>query len=409
LVLEDGEVFQGEAFGAEQDAFGEVVFNTSMSGYQEVLTDPSYKGQIVAMTYPHIGNYGVNDEDPESGRVWVNGFVIRDLPPRWSNWRGATSLEGYLASHGVAGITEVDTRRLTRHIREKGAMRGVISSGAAGPASLAGMAGSQPGISEADLVSEVTTGEPYVWPADDEVRFRVAAWDFGIKRNIMRHLAARGVETTIFPARTSGAELIAHGPDGLLLSNGPGDPESVDYGITQIRNLLARIPVFGICLGHQLLALSVGLETYKLRFGHHGANHPVRNLITGHNEITTQNHGFAVVEGPFGFSPGTATFTRSAGSARSKHAGRRVLVPADWKLEDSDSLARPDWPKGPGHVAGTDFGKAELTHMNLNDGTIEGFRMLEVPAFCVQYHPEAGPGPHDSGYLFESFLELMRD
>jgi carbamoyl-phosphate synthase small subunit len=372
LVLEDGETFKGESFGFPGDAAGEVVFNTSMSGYQEVLTDPSYEGQIVAMTYPHIGNYGVNGEDPESASVRVNGFVIRDLPPVWSNWRGRGGLDGYLRDHGIPGITEVDTRRLTRHIREKGAMRGVISSTSLDPQKLADQARSSPTISEGDRVGRVSAGEPYVWPAEGKTRFRVAAFDFGIKHNILRNMAARGCEVTVYPARTPASEILSSGTDGVFLSNGPGDPESVRYGIEVIGQVLGSLPIFGICLGHQLLALAAGLETYKLRFGHRGINHPVARLADGQIEITTQNHGFAVVEEPFGFAPG-------GGGP----------------------------PTGPGAIAATARGRAELTHLNLNDHTVEGFRLLDEPAFCVQYHPEAGPGPHDSGYLFEDFLLMM--
>lgn len=372
LVLEDGETFKGESFGSSDDAVGEVVFNTAMSGYQEVLTDPSYEGQIVAMTYPHIGNYGVNDEDPESANVRVNGFVIRDLPAVWSNWRGRGGLDEYLKDHGVPGITEIDTRRLTRHIREKGAMRGVVSSTTLDSGKLADRARSSPTISEGDRVGRVSAAKPYVWPANGETRFRVAAFDFGIKHNILRNLAARGCEVTVYPARTPASEILSNGADGLFLSNGPGDPESVEYGIEVIGQVLGKAPIFGICLGHQLLALAVGLKTYKLRFGHRGINHPVARLVDGQTEITTQNHGFAVVEEPFGFGPGQG-----------------------------------GWPTGPGAIAVTTRGRAELTHLNLNDHTVEGFRLLDEPAFCVQYHPEAGPGPHDSRYLFEEFLSMM--
>ncbi|MDQ4149180.1 MAG: glutamine-hydrolyzing carbamoyl-phosphate synthase small subunit [Actinomycetota bacterium] len=372
LVLEDGEVFKGESFGSSRDASGEVVFNTSMSGYQEVLTDPSYEGQIVAMTYPHIGNYGVNPSDPESSAVRVNGFVIRDLPPVWSNWRASGGLDEYLKENGIPGITEVDTRRLTRHIREKGAMRGVVSSQCLDPRALVERARSTPTISEGDRVGRVSVDEPYVWPAEGEPRFKISAYDYGIKHNILRNLASRGCEVTVFPAKTPVSELLSEGTDGVFISNGPGDPQSVKQGIRAIQEILGKVPVFGICLGHQLLALAIGLKTYKLRFGHRGINHPVARLRDGRTEITTQNHGFSVVEEPFGFSPGEG-----------KH------------------------PRGPGVIAKTARGRAELTHLNLNDHTIEGFKLLDEPAFCVQYHPEAGPGPHDSNYLFEEFLAMM--
>jgi carbamoyl-phosphate synthase small subunit len=371
LVLEDGEVFEGESFGSPKDALGEVVFNTSMSGYQEVLTDPSYEGQIVAMTYPHIGNYGVNGVDPESGAVRVNGFVVRDLPAAWSSWRGTASLEEYLIENGVTGITEIDTRRLTRHIREEGAMRGVISSVCLDPTELAEQARRAPSISEDDHVRRVSVDEPYQWPARGKVRFRVAAFDFGMKRNILRQLSALGCEVTVYPASTPASELLSSRLDGVFLSNGPGDPQSVGYGIKAIERMLGKVPIFGICLGHQLLALACGLKTYKLRFGHRGINHPVLRLADGKTEITTQNHGIAVVEQPFRFSPGEA---------------------------------RPGSREPTAHTA---RGRVELTHINLNDHTIEGLRLSDEPAFSVQYHPEAGPGPHDSRYLFQTFLSMM--
>ncbi len=370
LVLEDGAAFFGEALGADAEATGEVVFNTGMTGYQEVLTDPSYEGQIVVMTYPHIGNYGVNDQDPESPTPRVNGFVIRNLPAIFSNWRATGGLDEYLRRHGVVGITEVDTRRLTRHIRDKGAMRGVISTTNLDPKALGIRARLSPSISEGDLVGMVTTPDAQVWKPEDATRFKVASFDFGIKHNILRQLTALGCEVTVYPARTTAAEILRDSPDGVFISNGPGDPENVDYGIESIRNLLGLTPVFGICLGHQLLALAAGFGTYKLPFGHHGANHPVVRLDDGQVEITTQNHGFAVVESAFGYDPG------------------RGRAPA-------------------GLVGDTPHGRAELTHLNLNDNTVEGFRLLDEPAFSVQYHPEAGPGPHDSRYLFDEFLQLM--
>jgi carbamoyl-phosphate synthase small subunit len=370
LVLEDGEVFEGESLGSTRDALGEVVFNTSMSGYQEVLTDPSYEGQIVAMTYPHIGNYGVNRADPESSAVRVNGFVVRDVPAAWSNWRGTGSLEDYLIENEITGVTEVDTRRLTRHIRERGAMRGVISSRCLDAEQLAEQARESPSISEGDRVGAVSVEEPYLWPAQGKVRFRVAAYDFGIKRNILRQLSSLGCEISVYPARTPASEVLSDVPDGVFVSNGPGDPESVAYGVAAIGEMIGEVPVFGICLGHQLLALSCGLSTYKLRFGHRGINHPVVRLADGKTEITTQNHGFAVAEEPFGFSSG-----------RGRPGGKLMAT--------------------------TSRGWAELTHLNLNDHTVEGFRLLDEPAFCVQYHPEAGPGPHDSRYLFDEFLSMM--
>ena len=394
LVLEDGEVFEGVSFGADCEALGEVVFNTSLSGYQEVLTDPSYDGQIVVMTYPHIGNYGVNSQDPESGRIWVKGLVIRDLPVAWSSWRGEQSLEDYLESRGICGITEIDTRRLTRHIREKGAMRGAISRRS--PREAMESVAAAPIMAGSDLTGNVTTAEPFKWKAygdkpiaapDQEgfqdaaqleieaPRFTVAAYDFGIKHNILRLLSAHGCEVTVYPASTPPLEILAADYDGVFISNGPGDPEAVRGGIESVRRLIGKVPVFGICLGHQLIALAAGLNTYKLRFGHRGINHPVARLSDGSVAITTQNHGFAVAEGPFGF-------TAPSG-------------PGDPLPQDA--------------AAGTDFGKAQLTHLNLNDYTVEGFRLLDEPAFAVQYHPEAGPGPHDSNYLFEDFCRLMEE
>jgi len=372
LVLEAGEVFEGEGFGAPADAVGEVVFNTGMTGYQEVLTDPSYRGQIVTMTYPHIGNYGLNPDDTEGARPHVAGFVIRDLPVAWSSWRGRQGLDEYLREWGVAGITEIDTRRLTRHLRSAGAMRGAIAPAGSDPATVVERLAGHRSMVGADFVSEVTAGEPYEWPCDN-ARWRVAAYDFGIKTNILRQLAAHGCAVTVYPASTPAADLLAGDPDGVFLSNGPGDPEAVGYGIAAVKDLLGRVPVFGICLGHQLLGLALGLPTFKLPFGHHGSNHPVARLADGRVEITTQNHGFAVAGGPFGFeaplSPGAAL------------------------------------PQG--LTAASPHGPVRLTHVNLNDYTVEGFALVDEPAFAVQYHPEAGPGPHDPRYLFDDFCELM--
>ena len=379
LVLEDGTVFDGVAFGAAAPSFdagagagGEVVFVTGMTGYQEVLTDPSYHGQIVTMTYPHIGNYGVNGTDVEGARPSVAGFVIRDLPVAWSSWRGEGSLADYLSGWGVAGITEVDTRRLTRHLRSAGAMRGAIVGGEADPAAVAAELQGLPTMVGADHVKEVTAAAPYTWPSHD-ARFRVAAYDFGIKTNILRQLAAHGCSVTVYPASTPAAEVLAGNPDGVFLSNGPGDPEAVRYGIAAIGQLLGRVPLFGICLGHQLLALALGLPTYKLPFGHHGSNHPVLRLADGRVEITTQNHGFAVAAAPFGFEP-----------------------------PDQPGRSLPT-----GLRAETSHGPARLTHVNLNDYTVEGLALEAEPAFSVQYHPEAGPGPHDPRYLFGEFCSLM--
>ncbi|MGI8426926.1 MAG: glutamine-hydrolyzing carbamoyl-phosphate synthase small subunit [Actinomycetota bacterium] len=374
LVLEDGEVFEGVTFGSRSQVFGEVVFNTGMSGYQEVLTDPSYDGQIVAMTYPHIGNYGVNSQDSESGSVRVRGFVTRDLPAVYSSWRAEEGLEEYMDEHGVAGITEVDTRRLTRHIRERGAMRGAISTDCAAAQSLAAELLTTPLMAGANLTGGVSTTEPYEWPPTGPMLYKVAAYDFGMKHNILRELAARGAAVTVFPADTPASEVLGSNPDGVFISNGPGDPEAVKQGVDSIGRLLGKVPVFGICLGHQLMALALGLKTYKLSFGHRGANHPVLRLSDGAVQITTQNHGFSVRESGFGF----------------KAAGE------------------PGKPLPALTTFSTPHGPAELTHINLNDYTVEGFRLVDEPAFAVQYHPEAGPGPRDSRYLFDDFCALMK-
>jgi carbamoyl-phosphate synthase small subunit len=370
LALEDGTALRGTAFGARGETFGEAVFNTSMSGYQEVLTDPSYAGQIVAMTSPHQGNYGMNRTDPESGRLRVAGFAVREAARRASSWRAESSLHESLADAAVVGIEGIDTRKLTLRLREHGAMRAAISTIDLDPASLAERARSSDGMSGVELASSVTAGEPYeaaelVGPAagDQGTVFKIAAYDFGMKRNILRRLAAAGIETTVFPARTPAATLARGGWDGVFLSNGPGDPAATDYGIHATLELLGKLPVFGICLGHQLLALAIGGRTYKMKFGHRGVNQPVKNLRTGIVEITSHNHGFAV---------------------------------------DPDG-----WQKDAQGLAETDTGEVELTHWNLNDGTLEGMRCLDVPAFSVQFHPEAAPGPHDSRYLFQDFRELM--
>jgi carbamoyl-phosphate synthase small subunit len=365
LALADGRVFEGEAFGVRGEAAGEVVFNTAMSGYQEVLTDPSYKGQIVCMTAPHIGNTGVNPEDVESRRPWAEGFVVREASPVASSWRATATLDEYLRHHGIVGIQGVDTRALTRHLRDHGAQPGVISTEDLDPRSLVQKAKASPGLLGRDLVKEVTCQAPYEWresvwalgegytPAPP-ARFHVVAYDSGIKRNILRQLAAEGCRVTVLPAFASADEALALRPDGLFLANGPGDPEGVPYLAESVRRLVERgLPTFGICLGHQILALAFGARTFKLPFGHHGANHPVRDLGTGRVEITSQNHGFAV---------------------------------------DPDSCAA----RG-----------LEVTHVNLNDGTSEGMRHRSLPVFSVQYHPEAAPGPHDSHYLFRRFAGLI--
>ena len=358
LVLEDGTTFSGEGFGAPGTAFGEVVFNTALAGYQEIVTDPSYRRQLVTMTYPHQGNYGVNAADAESSAVQASGLIVREISRIASNHRSEGSLDGYLADSGVVGISEVDTRRLTRHIRSAGAMRAAISTVELDSDALLAQVRQSPEMTGADLASEVSTTRSYDLPADGDTRYRVIAYDFGAKRNILRLLNAVGCAVKVVPVGTPAEEVLAQQPDGVFLSNGPGDPAAVTQSIIAIRQLLAAsTPVFGICLGHQLLARAVGAETYKMPFGHRGANQPVRNLATGAVEVTSHNHGFAVA---------------------------------------TDSLPED----GP-------FGRVVRTHVNLNDGVNEGLRCADVPAFSVQYHPEAAPGPHDARYLFDDFVTLM--
>lgn len=363
LVLEDGTAFRGRSFGARGTTTGEAVFNTSLSGYQEVLTDPSYHGQIVTMTYPHIGNYGVNTEDPESARVHVAGYVVREAVREHSNWRATGSLHEYLTAAGIVGIDDVDTRRLTRHIRSLGAMRAAISTETLNPDALRKQVLASPEMTGLNLVDPVTTQEPYrasdVLGTEAGGRFRVAAYDYGIKFNILRLLSAQGCDVTVFPASHPASEIVDDGFDGVFLSNGPGDPAAVRVAIENTKQVLSSgKPLFGICLGHQILGLALGGKTYKLKFGHRGINQPVKRLTTQTVEITSHNHGFAV--DPESFGNGNAS-----------------------------------------------FGSVEITHVNLNDGTCEGLRAREVPAFSVQYHPEAAPGPHDARYLFDEFTKLM--
>ena len=387
LALADGTFFEGASFGAEGEAVGEVIFNTCMTGYQEVLTDPSYKGQMVVMTYPLIGNYGINLEDVESKAPAVEGFIVKEASPYPSNWRSARDLDGYLKEHGVVGIQGIDTRALTRHLRDHGAMEGVVSTRDLNPDSLVAKAKASPGLIGRDLVKEVACAEPYTWQqgpwglgtgyeegARSEVRgarpkdqlslfaesgtrspepFKVVAYDCGIKWNILRKLVEAGCDVTVIPAETSAARVLGMDPDGIFLSNGPGDPEGVPYLIDNVRKLIGTKPIFGICLGHQILGLAFGGRTYKLKFGHHGGNQPVKDLTTGKVEITTQNHGFAV-----------------------------------------DIASIPDK-------------EVELTHINLNDRTVEGMQHRQLPIFSVQYHPEASPGPHDASYLFQRFVDMM--
>ncbi len=382
LVLEDRTAFRGRSFGARGEAFGEAVFNTAMSGYQEVLTDPSYRRQIVAMTAPHVGNYGVNPDDVESDRVQVAGFAVREASRRASSHRATGTLQDYLADAGVVGIEGIDTRRLTLRLREQGAMRAAVSTVDLDPRSLAERVGGEPGMDGADLAAAVSTDRPYeaasvvghARPTAGRT-FRVAAYDLGIKRNILRLLAANGCEARVFPATTPAREVLAGGFDGVFLSNGPGDPAATVYGVEAVRGLLGKVPVFGICLGHQLLALALGGRTYKMKFGHRGVNQPVQDLDTGRIEITSHNHGFAV-------------------------------DPAAWSADAAPPAPAAVRPREPLTVA-TTHGPAVLNRWNLNDGTLEGLRCLDVAAFSVQYHPEASPGPHDSRHLFQTFVRLM--
>jgi carbamoyl-phosphate synthase small subunit len=362
LILADGKEFEGLSLGAQGTTVGEVVFNTAMTGYQEILTDPSYHYQLVTMTYPQIGNYGVNPKDFESRRIFAAGFIIREYSPVVSHWQAHKSLDDYLKNYGVVGISDIDTRALTRHLRDQGAQMGIITTGGEPLEELLAELRQHPAMLGRDIAREVTTQEPYDWPLpgesqprDARERFRVAVLDFGVKFSILRSLYYCGCDLRVFPAHTPAAEILAWQPDGIFLSNGPGDPEPVGYAVKTVRELLGQRPVFGICLGHQILGLALGAKTSKLKFGHHGANHPVQYLPDQTIEITSQNHGFVV---------------------------------------DRDSLPADE---------------IEITHINLNDHTLEGFRHKTIPAFSVQYHPEAAPGPHDSRYLFDTFIQAMKE
>jgi carbamoyl-phosphate synthase small subunit len=358
LVLEDGRTFRGEAYGAIGTTVGEAVFSTGMTGYQETLTDPSYAGQIVTMTAPHIGNTGVNREDDESRRMWVAGFVVRDPARRPANWRATGSLDDELVAQGVVGISGIDTRALTRHLRDRGSMRAGISS-EIGPAELLARVIGSPNMAGADLAPSVSVTEPYVVPAVGEKRFTVAALDLGIKTATPRYLAELGVETHVLPATATAEQLLERGIDGVFVSNGPGDPAAADYAVAAVRGVLeARRPLFGICFGNQILGRALGLGTYKLRFGHRGLNQPVLDRVSGTVRVTSHNHGFA------------------------------VDAPLDRPVD-------------------TPFGQVEVSHVGLNDDVVEGLRCLEVPAFSVQFHPEAAAGPHDANPLFGRFVDLM--
>ena len=377
IALEDGAVFEGSSFGASGERYGEIVFNTSMAGYQEILTDPSYKGQIVTMTYPLIGNYGVNPEDVESGKPNVSGFVVKECSRIASNWRSQKNLDDYLRENNVMGIEGIDTRALTRHIRLHGAMKAVISTEDLDGESLVKKAKSSPDLVGRDLVKKVTCDRTYIWSGQKagnrsykkankkhsrQGGFQVVVLDCGVKYNILRELVNLGCHVVVVPAKTTAEQILKMKPDGLLLSNGPGDPAGVPYVVETVKHLICRLstidyklPIMGICLGHQMLGLALGGKTYKLKFGHHGANHPVKDLKTGRVAITVQNHGFCV---------------------------------------EMDSLNKQD---------------IEITHINLNDNTLEGMRHRKLPVFSVQFHPEASPGPHDAQYLFREFVDLMRE
>jgi carbamoyl-phosphate synthase small subunit len=387
LVLEDGTTFHGTGFGADGETFGEMVFNTGMTGYQETLTDPSYARQIVAMTAPHIGNTGVNDEDGESRRIWVSGYVVREPARIVSSWRARRSLGEELAAHGVPGIAITATRALTRHLRERGAMRAAVSTAGGDPQALLGRVLASPSMLGADLAREVSTPEPYTVspPPGTGVRYRVAAVDLGIKAATPRSMAQRGCQVLVLPATSTAADILATDPDGVFFSNGPGDPAAAGYAVEAVRGILAEaVPLFGICLGSQILGRALGLGTYKLRFGHRGVNQPVADLATGRVQITSHNHGFAVARPGADGQPGGEPGAGAGGELGAAAGAERVAGPF-----------------------GTPFGRAQVSHVNLNDGVVEGLRLLDVPAFGVQYHPEAAPGPHDAAGEFDAFCALM--
>jgi carbamoyl-phosphate synthase small subunit len=392
LVLEDGTTLHGTAFGAHGETFGEMVFNTGMTGYQETLTDPSYCRQIVAMTAPHIGNTGVNDEDPESRRVWVSGYVVREPARLASSWRATRDLDAYLRAEGVPGIAVRGTRLLTRRVREQGAMRAAISTVEISPEKLLERVLASPQMTGADLARLVSTPEPYTISPEGPARYRVVAVDLGIKASTPRHLATRGCEVVVVPATTTATQILAEAPDGVFFSNGPGDPAAATYAVDAMRAVLdAGLPVFGICLGSQILALALGLRTYKLRYGHRGVNQPVMDLATGRVYITSHNHGFAAA------LPGASGVSAETLHAIAPDVSAETRGTATWSHVPPESLEPFDTPYGP----------AVVSHVNLNDGVVEGLRLEQRPVFSVQYHPEAAPGPHDAADHFDQFCALL--
>jgi carbamoyl-phosphate synthase small subunit len=392
LVLEDGTTLHGTGFGAEGETFGEMVFNTGMTGYQETLTDPSYCRQIVAMTAPHIGNTGVNDEDPESGRVWVSGYVVREPARLASSWRATRDLDAYLRAEGVPGLAVRGTRLLTRRVRERGAMRAAISTVETSAETLLERVLASPRMTGADLARVVSTPEPYTVRPAGPAKYRVVAVDLGLKASTSGHLAARGCEVLVVPATSTAAEILAAAPDGVFFSNGPGDPAAATYAVDAMRGVLdAGLPVFGICLGSQILALALGLRTYKLRYGHRGVNQPVLDLSTGRVYITSHNHGFAAAW------PGSPDVSAETLHAIAPDVSAETRGTATWSHVPPEALKPFD----------TRYGPAVVSHVNLNDGVVEGVRLRDRPVFSVQYHPEAAPGPHDAADHFDRFCALL--